>query len=278
MNKEQMNQIDDFFADSTFSSSDTKLSELFLQYCDYMDKLPTATKKDKSFDSWKYFSEIAQSKTLFKKKDDAPIALAVHWLSLVREQANIIALKNEVPKLDFTEENLSELSHESVDVEKLPLIKQILLNHGIILVYQESIPGMKLDGASFLLDEKIPVIGMTLRYSRLDNFWFVLFHELSHIILHYDKLQTPIFDDLDEESEEEIEMEANGLALNSLIPRYKWRTCDLHYNANEINVYSFAKELNIHPAIVAGRYQKEKNKYSIFSNIVNSIKTREILL
>ena len=278
MNKEQMNQIDDFFADSTFSSYDMKLSELFLQYCDYMDKLPPTTKKDESFDSWKYFSEIAQSKTLFKKKDDAPIALTVHWLSLVREQANIIALKNNIRNLDFTEDNLFELSHESADVKRLPLIKEILLKHGIILIYQESIPGMKLDGASFLLDGKIPVIGMTLRYSRLDNFWFVLFHELSHIILHYDKLQTPIFDDLDEESEEELEMEANGLALNSLIPRYKWRTCDLHYNANEANVFSFAKELNIHPAIVAGRYQKEKNKYSVFSNIVNSVKTREILL
>ena len=278
MNKEQTNQIDDFFADSTFSSSDMKLSELFLQYCDYMDKLPPATKKDESFDSWKYFSEIEQSKILFKKKKDAPIALAIHWLSLVREQANIIAIKNKIPGLDFTEENLSELSHESVNVEKLPLIKEILLKHGIILVYQESIPGMKLDGASFLLDGKIPVIGMTLRYSRLDNFWFVLFHELSHIILHYDKLQTPIFDDLDEESENEIEMEANGLALNSLIPRYKWRTCDLHYNSNETNVYSFAKELNIHPAIVAGRYQKEKNKYSMFSHIINSVNTREVLL
>ena len=278
MNKEQMNQLDDFFADSTFSSSEIKLSEIFLQYCDYMDKLPAKIKKDGSFDSWKYFSEIAQSMTLFKKKNDAPIALALHWLSLVREQANIIATDNEIPALNFTEKDLSELSHESVNVEKLPLIKEILLKHGIILVYQEALAGMKLDGASFLLDDKIPVIGMTLRYSRLDNFWFVLFHELSHIILHFDKLQTPVFDDLDEDSEEEIEMEANGLALNSLIPRPKWRSCNLHYNANEAVLISFAKEINIHPSIVAGRFQKEKNKYSVFANIVNSVNTREILL
>lgn len=278
MNKEQMNYIDDFFADSAFSSSDFSLSELFLKYCDFMDKLPTKLKKDENFDSWKYFSEIAQSKTLFKKKDDAPMALAVHWLSLVREQANIIAIDNEIPALNFTEKDLSELSHESVNVEKLPLIKDILLKHGIILAYQESLPGMKLDGVSFLLDDKIPVIGMTLRYSRLDNFWFVLFHELSHIILHYEKLKTPVLDDLDEESEEDIEMEANSLALSSLIPRPKWRSCNLHYNANEATLNAFAKEINIHPSIVAGRYQKEKNKYSVFADIVNSVNTREILL
>lgn len=278
MNKEQMNQIDDFFADSTFSSSDMKLSELFLQYCDYMDKLPTATKKDKTFDSWKYFSEIAQSKTLFKKKDDAPIALAVHWLSLVREQANIIAIKNNIPDLDFTENNLSELSHESVDVEKLPLIKEILLKHGIILIYQESIPGMKLDGASFLLDGKIPVIGMTLRYSRLDNFWFVLFHELSHIILHYDKLQTPIFDDLDEESEEDIEIDANFYAAEHLIPNSVWRNCNFRFTHDMKDLNTIAFELKINPIIIVGRLHKETNQYFTFTSLIKSVNTREVLL
>ena len=278
MNKEQINQIDDFFVYATFSSSDIKLAELFLQYCNYMDNLPNKVKKDANFDSWKYFTEIEQSKTLFKKRDDAPLALAIHWLSLVREKANIAVLNNHIPEFNFTEENLSKLSHESVDEKKLPLIKDILLQHGIILIYQESLPGMKLDGASFLLNKKIPVIGMTLRYSRLDNYWFVLFHELSHIILHYDKLQSPIFDDLDKESGDDIELDANTLARNSLIPRYKWRNCKLRYNHEEKNVYTFAKELNIHPAIIAGRLQREKNKYTVFSNIVYSVNTKEILL
>ena len=61
---------------------------------------------------------------------------------------------------------------------------------------------------------------MTLRYSRLDNYWFVLFHELSHIILHYDKLQSPIFDDLDKESGDDIELDANYYAMEHLVPRY----------------------------------------------------------
>ena len=28
------------------------------------------------------------------------------------------------------------------------------------------------------------IIGLTLRFDRLDNFWFALFHELGHIFLH----------------------------------------------------------------------------------------------
>ena len=35
-----------------------------------------------------------------------------------------------------------------------------------------------------MTDTGCPVIGLTLRYDRLDNFWFVLLHELGHVFLH----------------------------------------------------------------------------------------------
>ena len=37
-----------------------------------------------------------------------------------------------------------------------------------------------------------PVAALTLRYDRLDNFWFTLLHELAHIALHMDGNQTTI--------------------------------------------------------------------------------------
>ena len=46
----------------------------------------------------------------------------------------------------------------------------------------ESLPHAKIDGVCFWLDGKSPVIGMTLRFDRIDNFWFVLRHELEHVI------------------------------------------------------------------------------------------------
>jgi HTH-type transcriptional regulator / antitoxin HigA len=278
MTNEEKNQYDDFFANSSFSSSESELSETFLQYCDFMNNIPSKIKNDKNFDSWKYFTEIAQSKALYRKRNDAPLSLAVYWLSQIRSMANIIFATKEIPKLSFTEKDLSNLSHESEDEKELPLIAGKLFEHGIILLYLESLSGMKLDGASFLLNDKVPVIGMTLRYNRIDNYWFTLFHELSHIILHYDQLKSAFFDDLDEEKTSDIEIEADGLAQVSLIPRYKWRSCNLHYDRKPENVYNFANELHIHPAIVAGRYEKENNNYTIFSSIVNKTDTREILL
>ena len=53
---------------------------------------------------------------------------------------------------------------------------------------------------------------MTLRYDRLDNFWFVLFHELVHIIKHLHKGDIEsIFDDLDAKADD-IEQEADEQA------------------------------------------------------------------
>jgi Zn-dependent peptidase ImmA (M78 family) len=51
--------------------------------------------------------------------------------------------------------------------------------------------------SAMLLDDMFPVIALTLRYDRLDNFWFVLFHELAHIVLHIGSEFSIIFDDLD---------------------------------------------------------------------------------
>ena len=48
-------------------------------------------------------------------------------------------------------------------------------------------PRTHLDGAALQLADGTPVIGLTLRYDRLDNFWFCLLHELAHIGRHLRK-------------------------------------------------------------------------------------------
>ncbi|NJL20730.1 MAG: hypothetical protein HC895_07860 [Leptolyngbyaceae cyanobacterium SM1_3_5] len=45
------------------------------------------------------------------------------------------------------------------------------------------LPQTYLDGAALLLPDGTPVVALTLRYDRIDNFWFVLLHELGHILL-----------------------------------------------------------------------------------------------
>src|SRR6202041_1370154 len=49
-------------------------------------------------------------------------------------------------------------------------------------VLVEALATSKIDGVCVWLNEKAPVIGMSLRFDRIDNFWFVLRHELEHVI------------------------------------------------------------------------------------------------
>ncbi|MCH3916451.1 MAG: HigA family addiction module antitoxin [Spirochaetia bacterium] len=72
-----------------------------------------------------------------------------------------------------------------------------------------------LDGAAFLQDGK-PFIVYTARYDRIDNFWFVLAHEISHILLHFDYLCEPVLDNLDSNAETKREQEADENASKML--------------------------------------------------------------
>ena len=58
---------------------------------------------------------------------------------------------------------------------------KFLAKHGVHLVCLEHLPRTNLDGAALQLPDSTPVVGLRLRYDRLDNFWFCLPHELTHI-------------------------------------------------------------------------------------------------
>lgn len=77
------------------------------------------------------------------------------------------------------------------------LAQEFLAKHGIHLVCLEHLPRTHLDGAALQLVDGTPVVGLTLRYDRLDNFWFCLLHELAHIGRHMTNTRNEAFiDDL----------------------------------------------------------------------------------
>lgn len=256
-----------------------KFAHDYLEFKNIELSLPARIKNAPEYSSYNVFLEYNNIKKLYRKNKTADDALISYWLSTSRKEAESIYKSNNIPDFSLTKDDLLELSHLSVDTTKLKEIDSILLKKGVILVYKESIESLKLDGATFLFADKIPVIAMSLRYSRLDYYWFTLMHELSHLILHFDNLKdNSIIDNLDDESKSEIEEEANSLASNVMINRAYWRNCPLKYSETDSNLLEFAKKININPAIVAGRYMKETNNYRIFSNIVNKVNVREVLL
>ena len=156
--------------------------------------------------------------------------------------------------------------------------KDLLLEHGIILIIEPQIPGMKVDGAAFLIDQ-IPVIGMTLLRDSIDNFWFTLLHEIGHVILHYRTgLSAGFFDDTETTDVDELEEEANKFAANMLIPEEVWSRSPARISKTAGPIEHFAEQLGISPAIVFGRVRLERKNYSIFSDKIGRGKIRKQFL
>lgn len=153
-----------------------------------------------------------------------------------------------------------------------------LAEHGVILVIAEHLPNTYLDGAAMLLADGTPVIGMTLRYDRLDNFWFCLLHELVHVALHLGYGGDRLFvDDLDLRAKDEDprEREADEWAEEALIPKKEWDEHPAQDAPYPSNVLSLAQRVGVHPAIVAGRIRWRDRNYRILSQFVGSGEVRK---
>lgn len=145
---------------------------------------------------------------------------------------------------------------------------------GIPLVVLRHLPRTYLDGAALQLVDGRPVVALTLRHDRLDNFWFCLLHELAHVGRHMDYDNPGVF--LDDQSlrrfkateEDPRERAADEWAEEALIPKDAWLASSVRVRATAMNVMHFADEIGVHPAIVAGRVRFECNNYRLLSQFV----------
>ena len=122
----------------------------------------------------------------------------------------------------------------------------------------------------------IPVVALTVRYDRLDNFWFVLLHELVHLFKHLDSGANSFFDDLDSgDQADPREIEADELAGELLIPQKEWEQSPARTVRSSVTATHLAQQLKIHPAIVAGRIRKTYKDYRVLSGMVGQGEVRK---
>jgi HTH-type transcriptional regulator / antitoxin HigA len=147
--------------------------------------------------------------------------------------------------------------------------QEFLREHGIAMVVEPHLPRTYLDGAAILIWATKPIIGLSLRHDRLDNFWFTLMHELAHIALHSGTGAVEFIDDLDiENTDDPNEQEADHLAGEALIPEAVWRKSPASRLRSPEAASHLAKQLGIHPAIVAGRMRHEWKAFRLLNNLV----------
>lgn len=170
----------------------------------------------------------------------------------------------------ITDEFLKQLAKLSRSDDGPLLAREFLAMKGVVLVIEPHLPKTKLDGAAMLDQDGTPVIGLTLRYDRVDYFWFTLMHELIHVQRHLGRQSSAFVDEDDLGHEDEREMEANILAAEAFIPRQIWKSSEAYRTKRADAVVRLANTLMIHPSIVAGRIQRESGKYSILKEFATS--------
>lgn len=201
------------------------------------------------------------------------------WLYRVRQLAKEIACPAYSEKrLRSSIDDLHRLLAEPEEVRHVP---RILTECGIRYVLVEALPGSKIDGVCFWLDNKSPVIGMSIRFDRIDNFWFVLRHEIEHV-LRKDGRQQPIIDvELDQVVDGEgamlpqEEIAANIAGSDFCLAKTKLDAfiARKYPYISERDVLGFARTLEIHPGIAVGQIQHRLKDYRLFRKYLANIRS-----
>ena len=156
--------------------------------------------------------------------------------------------------------------------------REYLAQCGIALEYVKHLPRTHLDGAALRLVDGRPAIGLTLRYDRIDNFWFTLLHELAHVGLHLDPTdeQEGFVDDHSLRGMEKGDTEeaADRWAQDALIPREIWADGAILEDPGPMEVVRMAWAAEVSPAVVAGRVRYGSGNFRLLSQFVGTGEVR----
>ena len=160
-------------------------------------------------------------------------------------------------------------------------VPRILAEAGVRFAIVESLPTAKIDGVCFWLDETSPVIALSVRFDRIDNFWFVLRHELEHVRLGHGKDAIILDAELEGSKRDatgdipEEERLANQAAQEFNVPSDKMDAFILRKAPlfSERDLIGFAKLLKVHPGIIAGQLQHKTGRYDRFRPHLVSVRS-----
>jgi len=182
------------------------------------------------------------------------------------------------------EKALNTLRRLFLNPEDVRHVAKVLADSGVRFLIIESLPHAKIDGACFWLDGS-PVIVITMRYDRLDNFWYILSHECGHVKYEDGRNGMAILDlnlvgddrvPFDKKSQ--IEQRADLFAEDFLISRVAMEDFvnRLRPLFSKQRIRGFAMKMQVHPAIVLGQLQF-RNEVGYFHSREMLVKVRDIV-
>ena len=220
----------------------------------------------------------------FRKSDKSQVEPKnlLTWLCVVRHRSEEQTLDQvfNVECIDALTSDLNNIFYLNEQV--VDKVTKTLNSYGIKFFVEDKLDKMAVDGVAFWVSGDNPTIAMTGRIKRLDNFAFVLCHELGHIVKHLSKEKTFEFlDDIDSPINDKYEDEANKFAENML-----WKGFSRDAAFSEIRIpfasakilLHISKSQKINISIVVGQYQhycktynKTNSPYAICRNLIQKI-------
>lgn len=136
-------------------------------------------------------------------------------------------------------------------------LRRLFHESGVLLVIVPSVPRARVSGVARWLSPSRPLVQLSLYGKTNDKFWFTLFHEAAHILLHANEKKSVFLDDPSKTStDSKEEHEANAWASSFLIPtEYAKALPDLP--KTRTSVCNFAATVGVHPGIIVGRLQHD---------------------
>jgi HTH-type transcriptional regulator/antitoxin HigA len=221
----------------------------------------------------------AAKKSRYEEQEIPPLQLA--WLFRVKQLAKSISVPmySRTALIDSVG-HMRELLQSPEDARHIP---RAMNECGIRFILVEPLPKTKIDGVTFWLDKDSPVIGLSFRFDRLDSFWFVLRHEIEHV-LNEDGQEIAMIDSEVEERNgyksddiSETERQANMAAADFCILTEKFESFmrRKHPFYYEKDILAFSKVNHIHPALVIGQIQHRTQRYDYLRNYL--VKVRQFV-
>jgi HTH-type transcriptional regulator/antitoxin HigA len=218
---------------------------------------------------------LANGERLDAHEEATPTQLA--WLYRVRQVSESVRCG---PYSRLTlHDRMHVLREFMIEPEEIRHVPRVLEECGVRLVFVESLPGGKIDGVCLWLNDKSPVIGMSLRFDRIDNFWFVLRHECEHVLRKHGRDQEVIDVNLEQTDGmiSQEEKQANDAAAEFCVPQEKMKSFIVRKAPlfSERDVIAFAKLMGVHPGIVVGQLQKKTGRWDLLKRL--QVKIRHLI-
>lgn len=222
-----------------------------------------------NFRSWEVrYGRLSES-TRFRTSPsfDSKKSAALWWLRRGELEADLVTTRPWNPgNLKDRLEAIRRLSRLNTPARFLPSLRSLCAEAGVALVILRTPRGCHASGAARLVTSDKAMIMASFRYRADDHFWFTIFHEIGHLLLH----GAETFVDEDDGPVDEVEREANEFASSCVIPISKQN----EFGALPLNqdaILRFARSVGVSPGLVVGQMQ---HRQMIPHNRLNYLKRR----